>query len=123
MVSSPSLPIPSGSSSLWRSQVLVYLFLAVAPHLGMVSSPSLYVTIVVAPHFDDSLSVPIVVVLTLVSQVLVYLFLLVAPHLGMVSSPSLSVTRVVAPHFGDSLSVPIVVAPHLGGLKSWSTCS
>ena len=74
MVSSPSLSIPSGSSSLWWSQVLVYLFLVVAPHLGMVSSPSLYVTIVVAPHFGDSLSVPIVV----------------APHLG-VSSPSLSV--------------------------------
>ena len=37
-VSSPSLPVPSGSSSPWWSQVPVYLFLVVAPHLGGLKS-------------------------------------------------------------------------------------
>ena len=35
---SGSLSVPSGSSSPWWSQVLVYLFLEVAPHLGGLKS-------------------------------------------------------------------------------------
>ena len=72
MVSSPSLSVPSGSSSPWWSQVKVYLFLVVALHLGVVQV-IVYMFLVVVPHLG-------------VVQVIVYLFLVVAPHLGGVKS-------------------------------------